>query len=123
MIENRQPCGLAAAILADVNTAFAVVHYDCAVKNLSFPHEIGHLSGARHDLKEDKTIDPAYPWNHGYHIPKTMGRTIMAYQTAQHPNRLPLWSNPKVNYGMPPVAIGTEEHENNARMLNSVRRR
>ena len=102
LIDNSQFCGLAAAILAKPDTAFAVVHYDCAVGNLSFAHEIGHLQGARHDLGVDPTIDPAYPWNHGYLIPGTDGRTVMAYPAASNPNRIPNWSNPDVKYkGVP----------------------
>jgi len=117
LIDNPSFCGLAAAILAAPDTAFAVVHYDCAVGNLSFAHEIGHLQGARHNHDADPTNDPTYPWNHGYLIPGTNGRTVMAYATVDNPIRLPNWSNPDVEYrGVP---TGTVGKENNARMLNT----
>ncbi len=117
LIDNDQYCGLAAAILATADTAFAVVHYECAVGNLSFAHEIGHLQGARHDLGVDPLIDPTYPWNHGYLIPTTDGRTVMAYPVASNPTRIPFWSNPDVEYrGVP---TGTVDKQNNALMLNT----
>jgi len=117
LVDDKDACGLAGAILAKEDTAFAVVHYECAVKNLSFPHEIGHLQGARHDLNADRTIDPRYPFNHGYLNPKGDWRTIMAYPTMENPNRIPYWSNPKVQYGGAPM--GTPAMENNALMLNA----
>jgi hypothetical protein len=116
LIDNDQYCGLAAAILATEDTAFAVVHHDCAVKNLSFPHEIGHLQGARHNLEVDPTIDPSYPYNHGYLSQMGNWRTVMAYPTQQQPNRLPYWSNPNVMYMGEPM--GTVDKQNNALMLN-----
>jgi Metallo-peptidase family M12B Reprolysin-like len=118
LIDNDQYCGLAAAILADADTAFAVVHHDCAVKNLSFPHEIGHLQGARHNLAVDPTVDPAYPFNHGFLSRRGKWRTIMAYPTAEQPNRIPYWSNPNIQFEG--EAMGTSDKENNARVLNET---
>lgn len=117
LIDNKQYCGLAAAILATEDTAFAVVHYDCAVKNRSFMHEIGHLQGARHDLDVDKTVDPLRPYNHGY-LSQRDWRTIMAYPTNAQPNRLLYWSNPKVNLAGDPM--GTVAKHDNARVLNET---
>jgi hypothetical protein len=116
LIDNDQYCGLAADILAKADTAFCVVHFDCAVKNISFAHEIGHLQGARHNLEVDPTIDPTYPWNHGYLYPGGGWRTIMAYPTAANPNRIPYWSNPNVSYNGAPTGVANKM--DNARMLN-----
>jgi hypothetical protein len=118
LIDNDQFCGLAAAILAEKDTAFAVVHHGCAVGNISFAHEIGHLMGARHNLEVDPTIDPSYPWNHGF-LSSQNWRSIMAYPTAAQPIRVPYWSNPDVKYGTPPIPTGTTDKQNNALMLNT----
>ena len=116
---NDKFAGMAAAILADVNTAFAVVDHDEAVRNLVFPHELGHLFGARHDINEDPTRDPQYPWNHGFVPPNANWRTMMAYRTGRQ-LRVPYWSNPHVTYDIPPRPMGTMATEYDARMLNST---
>jgi hypothetical protein len=120
LLDTQEACGLAAAILADAAHAFCVVHYDCAVSNLSFPHEIGHLQGARHNLEVDPTIDPMYPFNHGYLSIKGNWRTIMAYPAPGKPIRIPYWSNPNKTFGTPPNVepMGTAKRNDNARMLN-----
>jgi hypothetical protein len=120
LLDTTEACGLAAAILADADHAFCVVHYDCAVSNLSFPHEIGHLQGARHNLEVDSTIDPSFPFNHGYLCKKGNWRTIMAYPAPGKPLRIPYWSNPNKNFGTAPSTepMGTTDRNDNARMLN-----
>ena len=121
LIDNSQFCGLASAIGATADTAFCVVHYDCAFKNLSFAHEIGHLQGARHNPEVDDTMDPIRPFNHGF-LSKMGGkwRTIMAYPTEDHPNRIPFWSNPDVKHPDTSEAMGTADKNNNARVLNET---
>jgi hypothetical protein len=103
--------------------AFVVVERDQAVNNLSFPHELGHLMGARHDWYADDTNNSPYTYNHGYVVTPTLAnpwRTIMAYnnecdcsnETSPCPDldhrttpgrpwctRLPYWSNPEVPTG------------------------
>lgn len=116
LIDDKDACGLAAEILAQEDTAFVVVHYDCAIKNLSFPHEIGHLLGARHNPEKDPTVDPNYPFNHGYLNPGGDWRTVMAYYQPGNRNRIPYWSNPNVVYGGD--RMGTAAKHNNALMLN-----
>jgi hypothetical protein len=116
LVNNAQGCGLAAAILATEDTAFVVVHYDCAIKNLSFTHEIGHLQGARHNYEVDSNLDPTYPYNHGYLSQTGNWRTIMAYPDETHPNRVPYWSSPDVT--SEGEAMGSADKHNNARMLN-----
>ena len=48
------------------NNAFNVTKRSCAVDNLSFPHELGRLMGARHDWYVDATNNSPYTFNHGY---------------------------------------------------------
>ncbi|HMK37114.1 MAG TPA: M12 family metallo-peptidase [Desulfomonilaceae bacterium] len=116
IVDNNQYCGLAAAILAKPETAFAVVYFKCATGYYSFAHEIGHLQGARHNLEMDPTLQP-FPYGHGYYLnPKW--RTIMSYANPCNCPRIQYWSNPNVQYeGVP---MGTSERNNNARVLNET---
>jgi hypothetical protein len=117
LIDTSGACGMAADILAAEDTAFAVVDHGCAVDNLSFPHEVGHLQGARHNPEVDPTAAP-FSDGHGYLSQQGNWRTIMAYPTAQQPNRIPYWSNPDVNHPGSTEAMGTAGLHNNARVLN-----
>lgn len=99
--EYRSDCGIAKAILAGPDTAFAVVAYDCAMKKYTFTHELGHLLGARHDW--DKTQHP-FTYGRGY---KAAGwGTVMAYVN----DRVPCFSSPRVQ--IRGQAAGTAEHDN-----------
>lgn len=96
------------------NLAFGVVSYDCAVGNLSFAHEVGHLLGANHEEVQGQVIFPfAYAWvdcEHGF-------RTIMAYGLgcATQPPRIAQFSSPDHPYSGWPA--GDARHDN-ARVLN-----
>lgn len=82
-------CGMAADILGDggpstvshsfESRAFAVVTRDCAISNLSFAHELGHLMGARHDWFVDSADNRPYTFNHGFVNSQQRARTVMAY--------------------------------------------
>ena len=121
LINNSDYCGLAAAIMANADNAFALVYYPCAVDNYSFAHEIGHLQGARHNPEADSNIYP-FPYGHGYLYIPDGWRTIMSYNSSSCPDgrctRLQYWSNPDILYGG--VPMGTEEVHNNARVLNET---
>jgi hypothetical protein len=121
---DANTAGRAVDVMSVVSTSFAssayvVVKRDQAVNNLSFPHELGHLMGARHDWYVDDTNNSPYTYNHGYVVTPTLAnpwRTIMAYNnecadSPGHPDctRLPYWSNPQVKTGGIPmgVAAGT----------------
>ena len=109
-------CGLAAAILADAETAFAVVAQNCATGHLSFGHEVGHLQGARHNPERDPKTTP-FAWGHGlFHAPGGW-RTVMAYNCpAGNCTRRTQWSNPNVTFGGVPT--GTAATHDNARVPN-----
>ena len=59
-------------------SAFAIVHASCLnTTNLTLPHEIGHLLGARHDDANDTASVPRAD-GHGYVDPNRFWRTVMA---------------------------------------------
>lgn len=113
-------CGLASDILAKESSAFAVVHYECATGYYSFAHEIGHLMGVRHDEVADPTDSP-FKYGHGYRNLGTW-RTIMAYDCDMGCQRLPYWSNPTIKIPPDGEPGGTEELNNEARVLNETAR-
>ncbi|MBN2353081.1 MAG: hypothetical protein JXD23_10970 [Spirochaetales bacterium] len=86
--------------------AFTVLKRSCAVANLSYPHELGHNMGARHDCTNDSAIGSPYDYNHGYYVSTPADgsgqswRTVMAYNdcTSGPCNRIPYFSNPSLNY-------------------------
>jgi hypothetical protein len=102
--------GRAFDVMSTVSTAFAtdayaVVKRDQAVGNLSFPHELGHLMGARHDWFDDATNNQPYSFNHGFvftSVITTPWRTVMAYNDRCAPGsctRIAFWSNPDIVSG------------------------
>jgi len=117
LIDNDSYCGTAAAIMADESTAFAVVHYACAVGYYSFGHEIGHLQGARHNQEADPTLMP-FSYGHGYQNSIAQFRTIMSYNCPSGCPRILNWANPSVNYNGVPT--GSEPYANDARVLNET---
>lgn len=57
--------GIADAILATSNTAFAIVQAENAAgPDYTFPHELGHLQGAQHH--PDDPVDPNGPFSYGF---------------------------------------------------------
>ncbi len=98
--------------------AFAVVNRGCASSNYSFPHEIGHLFGARHDAFVDASTTP-YAYGHGF-VNCTQGfRDVMAYPTQCGGTRIAYLSTPILTYGSPPSPLGTAATADNVRVHNS----
>jgi hypothetical protein len=94
---------------ADPEEAFAVVHHECAATTYSLAHEIGHIIGARHDLKFDQTMTP-FAYGHGY-VNGSKWRDIMSYkQSCNNCPRLPIWSSPMVRVKGEPA--GSPELDN-----------
>lgn len=116
IINQNDYCGLADAIRATADTAFAIVHYDCATGYYSFGHELGHLQGARHNTEADPTSAP-FSYGHGFHSASNW-RTVMGYDCSPSCPRIQYWSNPNVSYGG--VAMGTVNLQDNARVLNTT---
>lgn len=105
-------CGEAWAVSVSVYAdAFCVTDRNCAVGNLTFPHEYGHLYGCRHDVFVDNTNTP-YAYGHG----KTVNgnyRTVMAYVDACPAgcDRVAYFSNPAIVYNG--VSTGTSGSADN----------
>jgi Metallo-peptidase family M12 len=88
---------------------YSVVEQSCAVGNLSFPHELGHNMGLRHDWYVDAGVTPT-SYAHGYVDSVARWRTVMAYNnrcSAQGFNctRLPYWSNPGILLSGAPMGV------------------
>jgi|KBSMisStaDraftv2_1062788.scaffolds.fasta_scaffold09082_4 hypothetical protein len=98
--------------------AFAVVNRGCASSNYSFPHEVGHLFGARHDAFVDASTTP-YAYGHGY-VNCTQGfRDVMAYPSQCGGTRIAYFSTPLLTYGSPASPLGTAATADNVRVHNS----
>jgi len=87
----------AASIGAEFTGAFCVVKASAAVSNKTFPHELAHLLGCRHDI--DSGTDPyayahGYYWNGKLYNVVTNYRTIMGVNKIEASTRVPYFSNP-----------------------------
>jgi Metallo-peptidase family M12 len=108
-------CGIA-WLMSSPSTSFerfgySVVEQSCAVAALSFPHELGHNMGARHDWYMDSGTTP-YTYAHGYVNTTSRWRTVMSYNnicavTSPFTNctRLAYWSNPSATFGGAPMGV------------------
>jgi len=112
LVDDGQYCGLANVIGANTNTAFFTILSECT--NYTFPHELGHLLGARHNPEEDS----GGTFEHGYLDTTNSFRTIMSYNgdPACCP-RIGTFSTPgQFNNG---DVIGTSAtHDNERQILN-----
>jgi peptidyl-Asp metalloendopeptidase len=110
-------CGWA-TLMANANTAFALVAQNCMVDNHTFAHEIGHLQGAEHNPEADG-LNRIFAHGHGYCYLDDYWRTIMSIRPKEGcQSRLKYWSNPNVTYnGLP---MGTTATHDNHRVLNET---
>lgn len=108
-------CGSASKIGADAATGFVVVKRSCSAGSLSFPHELGHLFGARHNVERD--ANTTIPYAHGYLNPANKWRTIMAYDCPVSCPRLAYWSNPRISY-TDGLVMGVTATADNARLIS-----
>lgn len=116
MIVDREDgaCGLATAILASANEAFAVAQHECLAPRYTLAHEVGHLIGAEHELGDDLDQNNPVSYNHGLHIASLNVETLMGQKTQGATPRIPYLSTPAKTYSG--VALGTTQWENNTRM-------
>jgi hypothetical protein len=100
------------AKVAKFHNAVAVVDYKKALWNLTIPHEVGHVIGARHE------VDDVEPYTFGHAYSGSNGRTIVSNVCA-HPEDCPLypvWSSPKKKPLIDQV-FGDEGELNNAQVI------
>lgn len=115
------------------DNAFSLVKWSSAVGNLSFPHELGHNMGARHDWPTDGTNNSPYAYNHGeFNLAPSSGgpwRTIMSYSNDLNGcdgvgecQRLPYFSNPNLNEPVSgdPLGSSTGSQTDNHLALNNT---
>ena len=120
-VENGAYCGMG-WIGPNAAYGFTVVNRGCASGNLSFPHEIGHNFGARHDTYVDAATTP-YAYGHGYVNAMAGWRDVMAYNNAcaavgTSCTRIAYLSNPNVTYGSPATPTGSAATADTARVHN-----
>ena len=120
-VENGQYCGMG-WIGPNAGYGFTVVNRGCASGNLSFPHELGHNFGARHDSYVDAATTP-YAYGHGYVNTNGGWRDVMAYNNACAAvgiscTRIAYLSNPNVSYGNPASPTGNATTADTARVHN-----
>ena len=120
-VENGAYCGMG-WIGPNAGYGFTVVNRGCASGNLSFPHEIGHNFGARHDAYVDPATTP-YAYGHGYVNTNGGWRDVMAYNNACAAvgvscTRIAYLSNPNVVYGNPASPTGNATTADTARVHN-----
>ncbi|HKU86102.1 MAG TPA: M12 family metallo-peptidase, partial [Casimicrobiaceae bacterium] len=120
-VENGAYCGMG-WIGPNAGYGFTVVNRGCASGNLSFPHEIGHNFGARHDAYVDAATTP-YAYGHGYVNASGGWRDVMAYNNACAAvgiscTRIAYLSNPNVSYGNPASPTGNATTADTARVHN-----
>jgi len=118
-VENPQYCGLG-WIGPSAGYGFTVVNRGCASSNLSYPHELGHNFGARHDTYVDPSTSP-YAYGHGWVDVPQRWRDVMAYNNACAAygvscTRIPYFSNPNMTYGSD--LLGSTSTADTARVHN-----
>ena len=97
------------------SSAFSVINRGCASGNYSFPHELGHNFGARHNPETDPGIYP-YAYGHGYNraaLGIAGDRDVMSYAPG---TRIAYLSNPNVLVGGMPM--GDAGNSDVARVIN-----
>ena len=119
--------GLADTILANANSAYALVEADYATAgSYTFAHEVGHLQGAQHHPDDD--VDPNGPFSFGFGHRftyrsgflgwvKNYRSTIMAYTPGNYRN-IKRFSNPNVTYSG--KATGISGQRENYRVLKQT---
>jgi Metallo-peptidase family M12B Reprolysin-like len=93
--------------------AFCIVTVNSFVSgNYAFPHEIGHIYGARHRLSQDPTVGQFHACKFRKNIFYKWRCTLMN-EAVNENNLIPYFSNPNISYANCP--IGTFANENNAK--------
>lgn len=116
--------GMAAAIHANESNAFCVVDRKAAVSNLSFPHAIGHLQGAKHDLSAHSkavSFSPTSSSALGYRaaISAKSRKTVMTNGSdSKNGVRTPYWSDAAESDPFGGQCMRRSSEKNNVNILN-----
>lgn len=118
--ENSSYQGMSTGENVEEDGAFAVVDCSVAAANYALAHEIGHLMGLQHDIK-DEPWSGAFPDGRGFvHDASDIDHSF--YTVMGNPGscthdcrRIMHWSNPLVQYG--PDDTGVPDQANSARVL------
>lgn len=116
-------CGVATSIQNNPGPAFAPSAWQltaraCAVGNLTWAHEFGHLQGLQHDPANGQSpAVAAFPWAFG-HFHSGQYRTVMSYsnQCSGGCTRVTQFSNANINFMSLPTGIADQRE--NYRVLN-----
>merc|ERR1719322_75746 len=125
LIKDFEYCGIGYVGTYANGFTFSVSIKSCALGYLTFGHELGHNFGAHHDPAADTNGDYAY--GHGHLIQPTGDtkwsgyRTIMAYFSNGHYEKVNYYSNPKVNYPGTGTPTGVARISNNAKVITRNR--
>lgn len=136
--ESTAYCGRASSILASPDNAFVVANVECNEVETYDPrsirfgkplgqiitHEIGHLFGARHEVKFDSATVP-FPYGHGYRDTSKNMATLMGFcersgQDDPNCEWTSQWSDPNNDFFLTNTVSGTEQSENNARVITQM---
>jgi peptidyl-Asp metalloendopeptidase len=114
-------CGFSSGIGSTQATAFSVVRVDClSSTNLAFPHEIGHLEGARHDILADPVNTPRAD-AHGYIPPTKTWHTVMAdASSCSFCPVVPYFSTPNRTYPPTGQVLGNISQSNNSAVVHAA---
>jgi hypothetical protein len=117
IVNDNSHCGESAGVGVGRDQAFAVVDLQCAVNGDSFPHEIGHILGARHDT--DSTVDPI-GYVHGYRHGTMFGTVMTEWPKDSEGARLNRWSTPERRWPGPAsgVPMGDRVYYHDARLIS-----
>ncbi len=128
IVEHGEACGVGYQLTSGApSSAFAsygfnLVSRECAVGNLSFPHELGHNLGASHERAQGER--GAFDFSFGWGDRGASGsyfRSVMAYDAVPgvRGTRIPVYSNPDVTYDGRPtgVAISAGNAAHNAETI------
>eukprot|EP00457_Paulinella_chromatophora_P001847 gb/GEZN01001849.1/.p1 GENE.gb/GEZN01001849.1/~~gb/GEZN01001849.1/.p1 ORF type:complete len:827 (+),score=68.65 gb/GEZN01001849.1/:37-2517(+) len=127
-------CGCAYIGIDGAYKGFLSLGISCATDVGGFPHEVGHLFGARHNTEKDSTNTP-FAYGHGFlqncpaSSPVTLVRTVMSYRasssgyTCSPPVSMEimsgLFSSPSLQFNG--ITIGSAASENAVKVHNDRR--
>lgn len=130
MIGRNDACGYATLMTAPPSRSFApesfaLVAIQCAARELTLAHELGHLMGLEHDRPgRVPGFEPAFPYAFGYRHPDDQFRTIMATEVAcaQRCKRISYFSNPGKTLDGQPMGLDESDPQaaNNALALEQT---